>query len=182
MPDGAMKRRARNSLRPGVICVVALAAATAPAFAALAQAAKAQEPAAQPVPFSHKLHCQKNIPCSVCHQTATSGETAGLPGADVCMACHQSVASGSPAIRKVAAYARQRKPIPWVRVYALQDFVFFSHKRHAGANVACSACHGKVCENTGFKKRVKFSMVSCVSCHKDKKATVRCNACHTLSM
>lgn len=155
-------------------------------MAAYAQGAKEQggtvKPVAQPVPFSHKRHCEKNIPCVLCHQTATSGETAGLPAADVCMACHQSVASGSPAIRKVTAYARQRKPIPWVRVYKIQDFVFFSHKRHAAANVACSACHGKVCESDVLKQEVKLSMMFCVSCHRDRKATVKCNACHTLSM
>jgi len=118
----------------------------------------------------------------LCHQTATSGEVAGLPKADVCMTCHQTVAANSPAIRKIAAYARQHKPIPWVRVYTIQDFVFFSHKRHAAANVACSACHGKVCQNGALKQKVKFSMVFCVNCHRARKATVRCNACHTLSM
>ena len=126
-------------------------AATALAIPAFAQGAKAQrntpKTVSQPVPFSHKRHCEKNIPCVLCHQTATSGETAGLPRADVCMTCHQTVAAGSPAIRKVAAYARQHKPIPWVRVYKIQDFVFFSHNRHANANVACAACHGKVCES-----------------------------------
>lgn len=181
-----MTRRARNSLRIGVLCAFAFTAANAPAIPAFAQGAKAQrgapKPVVQPVPFSHKRHCEKNIPCSVCHQTATSDETAGLPTADVCMACHQSVASGSPAIRKVAAYARQHKPIPWVRVYRIQDFVFFSHKRHAAANVACAECHGKVCESDVLKQEVKLSMMFCVSCHRARKATVKCNACHTLSM
>lgn len=142
----------------------------------------APKPVPQPIPFSHKQHCEKNIPCVMCHQTATSGETAGLPAAAVCMACHQSVAAGSPAIRKVASYARQHKPIPWVRVYRLQDFVFFSHQRHADAKVACAACHGQVCESDVLKQEIKLSMMFCVGCHKTEKATVKCNACHTLSM
>jgi hypothetical protein len=140
------------------------------------------KPALQPVPFSHKRHCEKNIPCALCHQTATTGETAGLPAADACMACHQSVAAGSPAIRRVANYARQHKPIPWARVYRIQDFVFFSHKRHTGAKVACAACHGQVCESDVLKQEVRPSMMFCVNCHKARKATAKCNACHTLSM
>src|SRR5512146_711514 len=112
-----MTLRKRNSLWIGMICVFSFMAATAAAVAAFAQAAKAQgsaaKPVVQPVPFSHKLHCEKNIPCVLCHQTSTSGETAGLPRAAVCMTCHQTVAAGSPAIRKVAAYAKQHKPIAW---------------------------------------------------------------------
>jgi hypothetical protein len=181
-----MTRHARNSLRIWVVCAFAFTAATAPAIAAFAEGAKAQrdtpKPVSQPIPFSHKLHCERNIPCVLCHQTATSGETAGLPRADVCMTCHQTVAAGNPAILKVAAYAKQHKPIAWARVYKIQDFVFFSHNRHANAKVACSACHGKVCESDVLKQEVKFSMVFCVNCHKAKSATVKCNACHTLSM
>ena len=122
------------------------------------------------------------MPCVLCHQTATTGETAGLPSAEVCMTCHQSVAAGSPVIRSVANYAKQRKPIPWVRVYRIQDFVFFSHQRHAGAKVACSVCHGQVCESDRLKQQIKFSMKFCFDCHKTEKAAVKCNACHTLSM
>lgn len=118
----------------------------------------------------------------LCHQTATTGETAGLPMADVCMVCHRSVAAGSPAIRKVASYSRRHKPIPWARVYRIQDFVFFSHKRHADAKVACAACHGQVCQRDVLKQETKFSMKFCVDCHKTEKATVKCDACHTLSM
>jgi predicted CXXCH cytochrome family protein len=167
-------------------CAFALTAAVAHAAPSIMQGVKSEggaaKPVAQPIPFSHKLHCEKNIPCVLCHQTATSGETAGLPGADVCMTCHQTVAAGSPAIRKVATYAKQHKPIAWARVYKIQDFVFFSHNRHANAKVECSACHGKVCQSDVLKQEVKFSMVFCVNCHKTENATVKCNACHTLSM
>lgn len=167
-------------------CTVAffLVAAVAEATSAGgAQAGRnAPGPVLQPIPFSHKLHCEKNIPCVLCHTTATTGETAGLPTAEVCMACHQSVAAGSPAIRKVASYARQHKPVPWVRVYKIRDFVFFSHQRHASARVGCAACHGKVCESDVLKQEIKLSMMFCVGCHKTEKATVNCDACHTLSM
>jgi hypothetical protein len=168
------------------LCALAFFVAAAVAFVAPARGEQPNrttpKPAAQPIPFSHKRHCEKDIPCALCHQTATTGKTAGLPAADVCKACHQSVAAGSPAIRKLAAYSRQHKPIPWVRMCRIQDFVFFSHKRHAGAKVACAACHGQVCECDVLKQGVKLSMMFCVNCHKARKASLKCNACHTLSM
>lgn len=181
-----MARVARNLVRTCTSCILAFFLIAVVGFAGSpggAQAARdAHEPVVQPIPFSHKQHCDKNIPCVLCHQTATSGETAGLPTADVCMTCHQSVAAGSPAIRKLASYGRQHKPIPWMRVYRIQDFVFFRHQRHGDAKVECSACHGQVCERDAPKQEIKFSMKFCVDCHKTEKATVKCNACHTLSM
>ena len=43
------------------------------------------------------------------------------------MSCHQAVAADRPAIQKLAALAEARDPIPWVRVYAMPDYVFWSH-------------------------------------------------------
>ena len=181
-----MTRRSRSSVCAGILCTLTLATAVAVAGTAPAHGARAGQtpprPVAQPIPFSHKQHCKANIPCVLCHQTATSGETAGLPGADICMTCHQTVATGSAAIRKVTGYAKQHKPIPWVRIFRIQDFVFFSHKRHAGAKVECAACHGQVCKQDVLARKVKLSMMFCINCHKAEKATVKCNACHTLSM
>ena len=47
---------------------------------------------------------------------------------------------------------------------------------------ACAACHGEVCKQDALAREVKLSMMFCVGCHKARKATVKCNACHTLSM
>lgn len=181
-----MTRSAHNPVLIQTLFALAFFISAAVAIVPSACGAQAKrntlKPPLQPVPFSHKRHCEKDIPCVLCHQTAATGETAGLPGADVCMVCHQSVATGAPSIRKLAAYARQHKPVPWVRVYRIQDFVFFSHKRHAEAKVACAACHGQVCESDVLKQEVKLSMKFCVDCHKARKASLKCNSCHTLSM
>jgi hypothetical protein len=181
-----MTRGARNPVRMQILCTLAISTVIAVGLTASARGAQEHrtDPKAvpQPVPFSHKQHCSENIPCAPCHQTATTGETAGLPAVGVCMACHQLVAANSAAIRKVAAYAKQHKPIPWVRIYRIQDFVFFSHKRHADAEVACAVCHGQVCKQGVPVRQVKLSMMFCVGCHKARKATIKCNACHTLSM
>jgi Cytochrome c7 and related cytochrome c len=167
-------------LRLAVIAAILLAMSVRASGAQASQAAP--RPIPQPVPFSHKPHCMANVPCVLCHQTANTGETAGLPSAAVCMTCHQSVDANNPAIRKVAAYAKQNKPIPWIRIYKIQDFVFFSHKRHTDAKVACSACHGQVCERDVLAREVNLSMMFCIKCHKAEKAPAECNTCHTLSM
>ena len=165
-----------------VACFLVAAVAAASSAGGAQTGQNAAEPVVQPIPFSHKQHCENNIACVLCHQTATTVETVGLPAAEVCITCHQSVAAGSPAIRKVSIYAAHHKPIPWVRVYRIQDFVFFSHKRHADAKVSCSVCHGRVCKTDVLKQEIKFSMKFCVDCHRTEKATAKCNACHTLSM
>jgi Cytochrome c7 and related cytochrome c len=181
-----MTRGARNPVLVQTPCAFAFLLVTLAAVVPSARGAQANQatrgPVPQPIPFSHKQHCEKDIPCALCHQTATTGEMAGLPTPDVCLACHLSVATGSPSIRKLAAYARQHKPVPWVRVYRIQDFVFFSHKRHTEAKVACATCHGQVCESDVLKQEVKLSMKFCVDCHKARKASLKCNSCHTLSM
>ncbi|MBI4581608.1 MAG: cytochrome C, partial [Planctomycetes bacterium] len=36
------------------------------------------------------------------------------------------------------------KPIEWVRVHSVPDFVYFDHRAHVMAGVACQRCHGPV--------------------------------------
>src|SRR5690606_9460674 len=38
--------------------------------------------------------------------------------------------------------SRPQKPIEWVQVHNLPDFVFFSHSAHVNAGVECQTCHG----------------------------------------
>lgn len=140
------------------------------------------QPVVQPVPFSHKQHSAANIPCVLCHQTAYSGEIAGLPSAAICMTCHQTVDKDNPAIQKVAAYAKENKSIPWVQIYKIQDFVFFSHKKHADAKVPCAVCHGQVRDKDVLSEEVHLSMMFCIKCHKTENAPAKCDTCHTLSM
>ena len=84
----------------------------------------------QPVPYSHKTHLSLGLKCNSCHRNPDPGELMGLPAESFCMSCHQLVKAGSPHIQKVAAAARAKKPIEWVRVYSLPAFVYFSHRVH----------------------------------------------------
>jgi predicted CXXCH cytochrome family protein len=121
-----------------------------------------------------------SLPCQTCHTPSPSGEALRIPQAQVCMQCHQTVAADRPAIQKLASYAQSNSPIPWVRIYELQSFVTFSHKTHLDHGATCEQCHGAVSTRDRLSKESDLSMKWCVDCHTAKRASIDCNACHTL--
>lgn len=94
------------------------------------------------------------------------------------MSCHQAIKADSPHIEKVAAAARAKKPIPWVRVYRLPPYVYFSHRVHTASGAACETCHGPVRERDQIVKEVVHDMRSCIACHVARKARTDCGTCH----
>jgi hypothetical protein len=132
--------------------------------------------AAQPVPFSHKLHAAAK--CVDCHTNAATGPRATIPQAGRCMLCHRGVKSDSPLIARIRQFDSQKRAIPWARVYRLPDFVYFSHAKHSGT--ACAGCHGPVESRDVLSKEVSTSMTACMACHTAKKASTACTACHDL--
>jgi hypothetical protein len=135
---------------------------------------------AQPVPFSHRQHAATGTKCTDCHTKVRHEERAGLPTANQCMLCHVTIRKESPAVQRVAEFAANKEPIPWVRVYRLPDFVFFSHAAHVKANVECQTCHGPVAERDVLQKEVSTSMRTCVDCHRSRNASIDCSRCHEL--
>lgn len=131
----------------------------------------------QPVPYSHKTHLALGLKCDSCHKNPDPGESMGFPAESFCMGCHQAVKADSPHIGKVAAAAREKKPIPWVRVYQLPTYVYFSHRVHT-AGATCDSCHGPVRERDLTTKEVVHTMRSCMACHDATKAKNDCKACH----
>src|SRR5262249_19412420 len=136
---------------------------------------------AQPIPFSHRQHSQLGIECSSCHPTALTGDLAQIPVSADCMSCHQAIKSQSTSIQKLAHFEKQGKSIPWIRVYQLPDFVFFSHRKHTNAGTECQSCHGPVQSRDVLWQEKDLSMDSCVACHKLRKASVDCNICHEMT-
>jgi hypothetical protein len=146
-------------------------------FAALMWTAE-QTPTApvQPIPYSHKTHIAVGLKCADCHTMPGKGEMATFPPESKCMACHASIKTDSPAIQKLATYHRDKKPVPWARVYKLPDYVWFSHKRHAKST--CEACHGPVAQRDVLARELPITMVACMACHEDHNAPNECNVCH----
>jgi hypothetical protein len=128
----------------------------------------AQKP--QPIPFSHKTHARAGLACAGCHP--------GFPNEDQCMACHAAIRAESPSIRKLAAYQKERKRIPWARIYTLPDYVVFSHETHRKGRVGCAECHGPVAERDVLDQEKPLGMPACMDCHERRRASNACDACH----
>jgi hypothetical protein len=140
------------------------------------------KPIQQPIPFSHKKHCDLGLGCDTCHKQGPKGENERIPTAADCMDCHQSIKTGNPDVQSIANYAKGSTPIPWVRIYTVPDFVHFSHKAHLDAKFKCEECHGPVGSQDVLAKEKDFTMKTCIGCHRVNKARTGCDLCHKLSM
>ena len=78
--------------------------------------------------------------------------------------------------------------IPWVRVHNLPDYVYFDHRAHVAAGVACQKCHGAVESMERMRQAETLSMGWCVNCHREATeegiegkavhASTDCAVCH----
>ena len=127
----------------------------------------------QPIKFSHKVHAGANgIDCMYCHHTAEQSKSAGIPAMNLCMNCHVLVREGSHSgkfeIAKIIDAVENKKPVKWVRLHNLPDYVYFSHAIHVGvAKLECQKCHGEVQEMDIMKQNADLSMGWCVNCHRE---------------
>ncbi len=79
------------------------------------------------------------------------------------------------------------RPIEWVRVHRVPDFVYFDHRPHVHADVDCRRCHGSVETMERIRQVETLSMGWCVNCHRHENqnesgklvdASTDCAACH----
>lgn len=135
----------------------------------------------QPVKFSHQVHAGQNgTDCIYCHSFAQYSKSAGFPPENVCMNCHLLVRSGNRSgafeIAKIINHYEEMKPIEWVKVYNLQDHVFFSHAQHVAAGgLRCQECHGPVEEMDRIRMNQKLTMGWCIECHRTKNVNFKNN-------
>jgi hypothetical protein len=156
--------------------VVRLLLVMLPGLAAVLYSADAP---VQPVPFSHKVHAgTMKLACKTCHPNPDPGETMTIVAETKCMECHSAIKADSPAIQRVAAAAKEGKPLPWVRVYSIPLFVDFSHRAHGEKGNTCAECHGPVAEREQLTKESALTMAWCQNCHRLKKASNDCSYCH----
>jgi hypothetical protein len=136
--------------------------------------------AAQPIAYSHKQHIALGLQCLDCHSTADTRAAATIPSVQKCMLCHAKVANTKPEIKKLIAYSDAKREIPWERVYSFtrEALVKFKHAPHIRAKVDCATCHGDMTQATVAERLVNHNMGSCVSCHRQKKASDDCAVCH----
>ena len=83
----------------------------------------------------------------MCHANPDPGWTMRIAPASVCIQRHSAIKPDSPAIQKLAEYARTGREIPWVRVYEVPGYVYLSHRaechRVKKARFDCNYCHGR---------------------------------------
>ena len=148
----------------------------------------------QPIKFPHPVHVQKlGMNCLYCHYTANKSPDPGLPAVGTCMGCHASIgkktangvelpkndlhdARPSPELTKLWEYADIKapmtpglgpnaKPIPWIRIHKVPEYVHFPHMRHVNVGVTCQTCHGQIQKMTQVYQYASLNMGWCVSCH-----------------
>jgi len=121
----------------------------------------------QPVPFSHKHHVgELGLDCRYCHTSVEVSSSAGMPATETCMTCHSQIWTNSAMLEPVRASYRESKPISWLRVNAVPDFVYFNHSIHVAKGVGCTTCHGPVGEMNITWRAQTLYMRWCVDCHK----------------
>lgn len=165
------------------VFVFLLALAAGLLYVRLSKGQISYRPVEQPVAFNHNLHVhQKELACEDCHQGVHTGYFATLPTVETCGMCH-SEPQGSSANEKafIEQYVKTEKPIPWQRLFVLQDHVFFSHRLHVvRAKIACQECHGLMdMQKQPPSQPLKvLTMDDCLDCHRKQKAVLDCNGCH----
>jgi len=138
------------------------------------------EPIVQPIPFNHKMHVAQGIKCIDCHAIREPGFLAGIPKEPVCMGCHTTVRKDSPPIQKLREFAKSKTPLPWVRIYSVPEFVWFSHATHVReAKLECESCHGPVSTREVLFKEKAVNMAACMACHAKLHASNGCDTCHS---
>ena len=128
----------------------------------------------QPVQFSHQHHAGGiGIECRYCHTSVEVSPSAGIPPTKTCINCHSQIWNTSPYLEPVRASFRDDKPLNWVRVHDLPDFVYFNHSVHVGNGVGCETCHGRVDRMPLMIQKKSLQMEWCLDCHRDPSRYVR---------
>lgn len=136
----------------------------------------------QPIAFPHPVHVKTlGLNCLYCHYSANKSPDPGLPAVSTCMGCHLIIGPNRPAIdgqpartseeiRKLQEYAPigqpdKWRPIPWVRIHKLPEYVRFPHMRHVDAGVTCQSCHGPIQDMAQVEQHSSLNMGWCLKCH-----------------
>ena len=133
----------------------------------------------QPIPFSHRFHVtEKHLSCLLCHPGVIDTERAGVPPLETCMLCHQHIITTYPKIEALRRYYDEKRPVEWVRVNHVPEFVYFNHEAHIRKGFDCGKCHGDVAHMDRVVPSPEITMGFCVQCHRDEDFSHDCLVCH----
>jgi hypothetical protein len=128
----------------------------------------------QPVEYSHQVHVgQLGMDCRYCHTTVDKAGFAAIPPTQTCMNCHVKILPDSPKMLPVRESYTTGKPIEWVKVHDLPDYVYFDHSAHVNKGVSCVSCHGRVDKMEKVYLAETLSMSWCLDCHREPEKHLR---------
>ena len=115
----------------------------------------------------------------MCHVNPGQDRLMTYPPSSTCTSCHRTNTAGSQSLQRLIALAALPQPIPWVRVYRLPDYVFWSHASHLAAKIACEDCHGPVATREAIALETDVTtMTCCQRCHERRQVLMDCGDCH----
>ena len=128
----------------------------------------------QPVPFSHKHHVGGlGIDCRYCHASVEKSAFAGMPSTETCITCHSQLWTHAAMLEPVRESWRTKRPLRWVRVNDLPDYVYFNHGVHLSHGVGCTTCHGPVGRMPLMRQHATLYMGWCLECHRQPERYLR---------
>lgn len=128
----------------------------------------------QPVAFSHATHAdQLGIDCRYCHSAVENSWFSNIPSSSTCMNCHNQVLKDDPRLALVRESAASGKPIEWVQVHKVPDFVYFNHSVHVNRGISCFECHGQINKMEEVYHAQPLSMSFCLQCHRHPETKLR---------
>jgi len=171
-------RRSANTLSKvslfGVLSLVGGLILLAMVLGRSAYVTRANDYIEQPIQFSHLHHVTDDgIDCRYCHTSVETSPFAGIPPTKTCMNCHSQLFATEPILEPVRASFRDDKPLHWVRVHDLPDFVYFNHSIHVKKGMGCETCHGRVDQMPLMQQVNTLQMEWCLNCHRNPENYVR---------
>ena len=128
----------------------------------------------QPVAFSHNIHAtQLGLDCRYCHNGVEKSWYSNVPSSSTCMNCHNQVLKEDPKLALVRDSAGSGKPIPWIQIHKVPDYVYFNHSVHVNRGVSCIKCHGEIQKMDEVYHAKPLSMSFCLDCHRAPETQLR---------
>jgi hypothetical protein len=89
------------------------------------------------------------------------------------MNCHTKVKDNDPRLQPIRDSFASGKPVEWVHIHILPDFVYFNHSVHISAGVSCVSCHGRIDQEIEVHQEKPLNMAFCLECHRDPAPRIR---------
>jgi len=83
------------------------------------------------------------------------------------MNCHRLIGTENEKLLPIRESWSSKKPIKWIRVHNLPDYVYFNHSAHLNAGVNCVHCHGNIAQAEVVTQVKPLSMGWCLDCHRN---------------